>query len=108
MNTRGLALLEEYARHGAEEALAALDGDLPNSVVQLKPFLPVPLDDAILDRYELVQTGNVNVAGFSRSNILVGPEQTSAAIPLWQSQRLKRAHGALWRPKIVPCSSFTK
>jgi hypothetical protein len=34
-------------------------GQLPNQLAELKPFLPVSVGDDVLDRYELLHSGNV-------------------------------------------------
>ena len=42
----------------------ANNGDLPTDVLQLKPFFGEPVDDALLQRYEIVATGNTTEPGF--------------------------------------------
>ncbi len=42
----------------------ANNGDLPTDLSQLKPFFKEPLDDAILQRYAMIATGNTGEPGF--------------------------------------------
>jgi RNA polymerase sigma factor (sigma-70 family) len=45
--------------HALDEYLKASDGQLPSDVSQLKSCFEVPVDDAILQRYRMLQTGYV-------------------------------------------------
>jgi hypothetical protein len=63
-------------------------GELPTEISQLKPFFPVPVEDAVLQRYELLHSGNVeNVPESDRMFHLVAEKQfapTGSGRPLVQ------------------------
>ena len=50
--------------------VAANDGQLPQDLAQLKPFFQKPVDDAVLQRYKLLQTGKVS--DIAKDQYLVG------------------------------------
>ena len=39
---------------------AASNGQLPADVSQLKPYFDVPVDDALIQRYQMVRTGSLS------------------------------------------------
>jgi RNA polymerase sigma factor (sigma-70 family) len=47
-------------QHALQAFTQANDGQLPGDVAQLKPFFDPPVDDAILQRYQMVQNGKVS------------------------------------------------
>jgi RNA polymerase sigma factor (sigma-70 family) len=48
----------------------ASGGQLPTEISQLKPFFQPPVDDALLDRYQLLRTGNARDLPASESPII--------------------------------------
>jgi hypothetical protein len=50
--------------------LSSQGGRLPDDVIQLKPYFDHPIDDAVLRRYEILQTGSI--AYLSHDAILLG------------------------------------
>jgi len=85
---KGLSLLRTLAKSKAAPSLSealqgylsANNGDVPTSIAQLKPFAPAPLDDAILDRYELVLAGDTNAPGYTPHGHIRLRERTDASI----------------------------
>jgi len=65
-------------------------GDLPTDLLQLKPFFTEPVDDALLQRYEMVATGNTGDPGFDPFKRLVREKAEAAARqPLrWEHERV--------------------
>jgi len=69
---KGLSLLRTLAKEEVAPMLVAAlqgyvtanKGEPPATMVQLKPFLQAPLDDAILDRYELALAGNMSPGAY--------------------------------------------
>jgi RNA polymerase sigma factor (sigma-70 family) len=61
--------------------LQANDGQLPTDISQLKPFFDAPMDDALLQRYELLHAGNVK--DFPPEEMVVG--EKSAVDPVTDS-----------------------
>ena len=54
----------------------ANSGKLPTDIAQLKPFFPIAVEDAVLQRYELLRSGNVkDVAETDRFFRLVGEKR---------------------------------
>ncbi len=49
--------LNDMTKAAIKEYLAANGGILPSDLYQLKPYFDVPVTDAMLQRYELIQTG---------------------------------------------------
>jgi hypothetical protein len=70
---KGLSLLRILAKYKFGQLLSpallkyteANNGNLPTDVSQLKPFLTVPVDDAVFQRYEMIATGNTGEPGFN-------------------------------------------
>ena len=69
----GIAKVLSELRHDAKEVFAALGiipvlryyaaangGQLPTDISQLKPYSIVPASDDVLQRYQVMKTGNVN------------------------------------------------
>lgn len=52
--------LNDMTKAAIKEYLAANGGILPSDLYQLKPYFDVPVTDAMLQRYELLQTGTPN------------------------------------------------
>jgi RNA polymerase sigma factor (sigma-70 family) len=50
----------KLATHALDEYLRANNGQLPTDPSQLKPYFEVPVDDAVLQRYRMLHSGNVN------------------------------------------------
>jgi hypothetical protein len=56
--------------------LEANAGELPSEMSQLRTFFPVPVEDGVLQRYELLQSGSVkDVAESDRMLRLVGEKR---------------------------------
>lgn len=45
-----------YATHALDKFIAANNGQLPTDLSQLKPYFEVPVEDAVLQRYQVQQT----------------------------------------------------
>jgi RNA polymerase sigma factor (sigma-70 family) len=49
-----------YATRALDKFIAANNGQLPTQLFQLKPYFEVPVEDAILQRYEVLQTSDAS------------------------------------------------
>ena len=49
-----------YALQAVEKFMAANNGQMPTDIPQLKPYFEVPVEDAILQRYEVLPTGDAS------------------------------------------------
>jgi RNA polymerase sigma factor (sigma-70 family) len=49
-----------YALNAVDKFAAANNGQLPTDMSQLKPYFEVPVDDAMLQRYEVLRTGEAS------------------------------------------------
>jgi RNA polymerase sigma factor (sigma-70 family) len=59
--------------------IAANAGTLPTQLAELKPFFTVPVGDQVLERYELLRSGNVNDVPVSdRKSVLVSEKKSAA------------------------------
>jgi RNA polymerase sigma factor (sigma-70 family) len=64
------------AKDALNKFLEANAGALPSEMSQLRPFFPSPVEDVVLQRYELLQSGNVkDVAESDRMYRLVGEKR---------------------------------
>jgi RNA polymerase sigma factor (sigma-70 family) len=70
------------------EFLKTNNGELPTGMNQLKPFFSIPAEDAVLERYELLQCGNVNkLTELDRNFRLIAEKRTApigSGIPIVQ------------------------
>ena len=72
------ATLMRVALNGFVEAH---NGELPSEISQLRPFFPVPVKDDVLQRYELLHSGNVkNMAEVDRSFALVSEKRFASTV----------------------------
>jgi len=64
-NARNLAKSEfgQILQKALRDYTTANNGQLPSDLAQLKPFFSQPVDDAVLQRYKLLQTGSLNDLG---------------------------------------------
>ncbi len=84
---KGLSLLRTSAklkfglllRPALQKYTETNNGDLPTDLLQLKPCFTVPVDDAILKRYQIVVTGNTGEPGFDPYKLVV--RETAEALP---------------------------
>ncbi len=61
------------------EFLAENGGQLPTQLAELKPFFKVPVGNEVLDRYELLHSGNVkDLPEYNRKNALVSEKKSVA------------------------------
>jgi len=59
-------------RDALNKFLEVHNGELPTEITQLKSFFPVPVEDEVLQRYELLHSGNLeDVPGLDKSYRLV-------------------------------------
>lgn len=49
-----------YALQAVDKFMAANNGQMPTDIPQLKPYFEVPVDDAMLQRYEVLPTGDAS------------------------------------------------
>jgi len=73
-NARNLAKAEFGAqvRQALRGYLAASEGVLPQDLSQLKPYFSQPVDDAVLARYRLLQSGKLSDVAAAKEQYLVG------------------------------------
>lgn len=70
---KGLSLVRTLSKMNVADLLRpalvayteANNGNLPTDLAQLKPFMSAPVDDTILQRYEVLRTGNTGDPGFN-------------------------------------------
>ena len=60
LRTRAKAAFAEMLRRALRGYASANAGQLPGNLFQLKPYFASAIDDAILQRYELLRTGQLN------------------------------------------------
>jgi myosin heavy subunit len=49
-----------YALHAVDKFIEANNGQMPTDVSQLKPYFEVPVEDAVLQRYQVLLTGDAS------------------------------------------------
>jgi RNA polymerase sigma factor (sigma-70 family) len=77
-----------YALQAVDKFTAANNGQLPTDMSQLKPYFEVPVDDAMLQRYEVLPPGD----GSSLQDNWVMSEKVRVD-PDYDRYRYKRKHG---------------
>ncbi len=74
----------------AQEALLkyteANNGNLPTDVLQLKPFFGVPVDEAVLQRYEIAAAGNTGEPGFNAMSTILRERADGLADALYDGR----------------------
>jgi hypothetical protein len=98
---KGLSLLRTLAKYKFGRLLSpallkfteANNGDLPTDALQLKPFLTVPVDDAMLQRYELIATGNTSTPGFDPRKPVVRDKTEARIDPIYDASLMVSVNG---------------
>jgi RNA polymerase sigma factor (sigma-70 family) len=66
-------------RDALRKYLKVSNGELPTTMSQLKPFFPIRVDDDVLQRYAIIQSGNIRGLTETDRKFRLVSERTSAA-----------------------------
>lgn len=99
---KGLSLLRTLAKFKFGPLLSsallkfteANNGGLPVDVIELKPFISVPVDDAILQRYEMMASGNTSNPDFDPHKPVIKDKTGARIDPVYDASLMVSLTGA--------------